>query len=231
MRFELGGGKVRLTVTPQDETAPIASAEVPWTPPSGSPMLLECWHVDQALTVFVNGLQVATLEYDLGDPLRRIALAHFGRTIDQVAANPVGQRPAPPTMSWSFEGSPFTLRRVIVDRDLYYRPAFLNPNDQFACNGDPVQGLGFACDAMSPSVIGADAYVMFGDNSAASRDSRLWGRPHPLVTRELGVDAPFVVPRDMLIGQAWTVYFPAPLPMAPGGSAFIPDFGRLRFIR
>jgi hypothetical protein len=39
------------------------------------------------------------------------------------------------------------------------------------------------------------------------------------------------VPHEMLIGQAWTVYFPAPLPMSPGGATFIPDFGRLRFIR
>jgi len=231
MRMQIGGGTVQLSVTPQDTAAPIASSETAWTPPSGSPVLLEFWHVDQSLSVFADGLRIATLDYELGDPLRRIALAHFGRTLDQVIANPVGQRPAPPTLSWSFSGSPFALRRVIVDRDLYYRPAFLNPNDQFPCNGEPVDGLAFACDPRNPAKLGDGAYVMFGDNSAASRDSRLWGRPHQLVTRELGVTEPFIVPHEMLIGQAWTVYFPAPLPMSPGGATFIPDFGRLRFIR
>ena len=231
MRMQISSGAVRLSVTPQDTAAPIAASETPWVPPAGSPLLLEFWHVDQSLSVFADGLRIATLDYELGDPLKRIALAHYGRTLEQVIANPVGQRPAPPTLSWSFSGSPFALRRVIVDRDLYYRPAFLNPNDQFPCNGDPVDGLAFACDPRSPAKLGDGAYVMFGDNSAASRDSRLWGRPHELVVRELGVTEPFVVPHEMLIGQAWTVYFPAPLPMSPGGATFIPDFGRLRFIR
>ena len=231
MRMEIGSGAIRLSVTPQDSEVPVASSETAWTPPAASPVLLEFWHVDQSLAVFADGLRIATLDYELGDPLRRIALAHYGRTLEQVIANPVGQRPAPPTLSWSFSGSPFALRRVIVDRDLYYRPAFLNPNDQFPCNGDPVDGLAFACDPRSPAQLGDGAYVMFGDNSAASRDSRLWGRPHALVSRELGVTEPFIVPHEMLIGQAWTVYFPAPLPMSPGGSSFIPDFGRLRFIR
>jgi signal peptidase I len=231
MRMQIGGGAVRLSVTPQDAEAPIASSETPWNPPAGSPLLLEFWHVDQSLSVFADGLRVATLDYELGDPLRRIALAHYGRTLEQVIANPIGQRPAPPTLSWSFSGSPFALRRVIVDRDLYYRPAFLNPNDQFLCNGEPVDGLAFACDPRKPATLGDGAYVMFGDNSAASRDSRLWGRPHQLVIRELGMSEPFIVPHELLIGQAWSVYFPAPLPMSPGGSAFIPDFGKLRFIR
>jgi len=231
MRMEIRSGTVRLSVTPQDTEAPIASSETAWNPPAGSPLLLEFWHVDQSLAVFADGLRIATLDYDLGDPLKRIALAHFGRTLEQVITNPIGQRPAPPTLTWSFSGSPFALRRVIVDRDLYYRPAFLNPNDQFPCNGDPVEGLAFACDPRNPAKLGAGAYVMFGDNSAASRDSRLWGRPHALVSRELGVTEPFIVPHEMLIGQAWTVYFPAPLPMSPGGATFIPDFGRLRFIR
>jgi hypothetical protein len=35
----------------------------------------------------------------------------------------------------------------------------------------------------------------------------------------------------MLLGKAWCVYFPAPLPYAEGSRALVPDFGRLRFIR
>jgi hypothetical protein len=35
----------------------------------------------------------------------------------------------------------------------------------------------------------------------------------------------------MIVGKAFSVYFPAPISMSPGGTAFIPDFGRVRFIR
>jgi hypothetical protein len=72
---------------------------------------------------------------------------------------------------------------------------------------------------------------MLGDNSGASRDSRLWGRPHPLVSLQLDNDSPFIVPEDLMIGKAWCVYFPAPMRLTPGGTPFIPDFGELRFIR
>jgi hypothetical protein len=76
---------------------------------------------------------------------------------------------------------------------------------------------------------------MLGDNSAASRDARLWGRPHALTRRMVGDEhsQPGVVPRELIVGKAWAVYFPAPLPLpaAMGGAAVVPDAGRLRFIR
>ena len=40
---------------------------------------------------------------------------------------------------------------------------------------------------------------------------------------------PGVVPREMIVGKAWAVYFPAPVVAPP--IPFVPDFGRLRFIR
>jgi len=77
--------------------------------------------------------------------------------------------------------------------------------------------------------------MMCGDNSAASRDSRMWGRPSPLVESVFGTghgyDAPFVVPRPLLLGKAWSVYFPAPVSPMAGLPKIMPDFGELRFIR
>jgi hypothetical protein len=72
---------------------------------------------------------------------------------------------------------------------------------------------------------------MLGDNSAASRDARLWGRAHPLSLRTFGDSQPGVVPRDMIVGKAFFVYFPSFMSRRPGGTGFIPDFGRMRFIR
>jgi hypothetical protein len=76
-----------------------------------------------------------------------------------------------------------------------------------------------------------DQFFMCGDNSPASSDSRLWGNPDPIVAVQIGDSAPFVVNRKLMLGKAWAVYFPAPYRMTDNGVSFIPDFGRLRFIR
>jgi hypothetical protein len=47
----------------------------------------------------------------------------------------------------------------------------------------------------------------------------------------VGDAQPGVVPESLIVGKAWCVYFPAPISMRPGGTDFIPDFGRVRFIR
>jgi hypothetical protein len=70
-----------------------------------------------------------------------------------------------------------------------------------------------------------DQYFVCGDNSASSLDARLWGEPDPWVAQmdpDIGV-----VNRNLLIGKAFFVYFPAPT-WARGIP--IPDFGRMRFI-
>jgi len=46
-----------------------------------------------------------------------------------------------------------------------------------------------------------------------------------------GEDAPFIVPRPLLLGKAWCVYFPAPIEPMAGLPKLLPDFGQLRFIR
>ncbi len=236
-KFDLDAGRARLSVTEAESQKVIATAEAPFTFGSkdvtnwSDPVLLEFWHVDQELRVFADGVSIVNLPYDLGGPVKRLLASHFGRTLEQVLANPMGQRPTPTSLLWKFDGSPFTLRHVEVKRDLYYRPDFLSANNQFPTNGPALAGLAFATDPMNLSRVHPGEFVMFGDNSGASKDSRLWGRPHPLVTNELGNDHPFVVPQELLIGKAWSVYFPAPMPLSSGGRAFIPDFGRLRFIR
>ncbi|MSR29761.1 MAG: hypothetical protein EXS03_09370 [Phycisphaerales bacterium] len=236
-RFALGAGTLTLSVIEAESQKVVSTAQFPvpstsaGNPPSARPLALEFWHVDQRLSAYLDDTLVGTLDYDFGGPVKRIIASHFGRTLEQYIANPTGQRPTPTSMEWRFDGSPFTLRRVTVQRDLYYRPDFLSANNQFPTNGTAISGLAFATDPMNPARLGPSDHLMFGDNSGASKDSRLWGRSHPLVVRELENDHPFIVPREMLIGKAWSVYFPAPIAMSSGGRAFIPDFGRLRYIR
>jgi hypothetical protein len=72
------------------------------------------------------------------------------------------------------------------------------------------------------AVLGKNQFMMAGDNSTYSLDSRLWGNPDEFVAAQID-DSPFVVHRDLLIGKAWGVYWlPPPL---------VPEFNRFRFIR
>ncbi|MHC4447146.1 MAG: S26 family signal peptidase [Planctomycetota bacterium] len=182
-------------------------------PPPGRVVDVEFWHVDQSMAIYVNGDRVVNLAYGWlpEERLEHATGVAFG---DAVKRLPTGVRPTPPELRWHFRGSPVTLHRVRVDRDLYYQPVPLNRG------GDP----GYGTHPNNPAVLGPDQFFMLGDNSPASLDSRLWGDPHPLVSAQID-DSPFVVNRKLLLGKAWVVYFPAPYRWA------VPDFGRLRFIR
>jgi signal peptidase I len=63
-----------------------------------------------------------------------------------------------------------------------------------------------------------DEFFAMGDNSAKSRDSRAWG----------------TVPRDLLIGKAFFVYWPHSWDRVPGTSVpfpYFPNFAKMRFVR
>jgi signal peptidase I len=241
MRFSIRDGKASIRIEtakegPQDAVTVLGEKSVPFAAPAaGAPFEVEFWHVDQRLSLFVNGDEVVSLD-DSFESLEDRLLASFnGRTVADYTERATFQQPTPPKFGLAFEGSPLSLERVRVDRDLYYRPAILreDPFNQPPQNGAPISGAAFATDFTAPAQLEADEFVMCGDNSAASRDSRLWGRPSPLVTSIFGEDKPFVVPRPLLLGKAWCVYFPAPVSPLPGGKSYkmLPDFGQLRFIR
>jgi signal peptidase I len=183
-------------------------------PGPGTVFNLEFWHVDQAMSIYLDGERVTHFEYDWL-PVDRLQFAtnqFFPDSVEDLAR----YRPNPAFLEWRFRGTPVTLTRVRVDRDLYYQP---------------VQGAGtYGTNSDRPAVLGPDQFFMLGDNSPASRDSRLWGAPAAIVAHQID-DSPFVVHRRLLLGKAWVVYFPAPHAIADGGVGVIPDFGRLRYIR
>jgi signal peptidase I len=66
--------------------------------------------------------------------------------------------------------------------------------------------------------LGKDEFFAMGDNSAKSADSRIWGN----------------IPRELLIGKAFFVYWPHPWNRIPGTSIpfpFFPNFARMGFVR
>ena len=90
------------------------------------------------------------------------------------------------------------------------------------CEEDEIVFTSCGSESDNLAILGPDQFFMAGDNSTASSDSRLWGNPHPVVAQQID-PAPFVVNRELLLGKAWVVYFPAPHAMTQGGRALIPE--------
>jgi hypothetical protein len=237
--FEIAGGKATLRVERERESESDAAvvlaekSEALDVPAAGRPFDVEFWHVDQRLSMWVNGREVVQLDYAFESLEERLTASFNGRVVEDYLRAPTAQQPTPPRLEVRFTGSPLTLHRVRVDRDLYYRPATLDTGErnQPSVNGPAIAGPAFGTDFTKPAALQPDHFMMCGDNSGASRDSRLWGRPSPIVKELFGQDAPFIVPRPLLLGKAWCVYFPAPVSPMDGLPKFMPDFGEIRFIR
>ena len=245
LRIEAGvrGGKAFASVCEAAEGgAQLASADAALQATGGT-LALDVWHVDQQVWVFLNGALAVQLPYELSkqgtSPEDRLRAAG----IDLVAyeRDPVSTKPkAAESLAWVVSGSPVTVRNLSIDRDLYYQPGVLLPGNQVPSNGPLIVGAAFACDPQHPAQLGPDDFLMLGDNSPASRDGRFWGRPHPILKSAIGFDKPFIVPRELLVGKAVCVYFPATYPLGTGldmkdpaarAPGIVPNFGSLRFIR
>ncbi|MBC7772895.1 MAG: signal peptidase I [Pyrinomonadaceae bacterium] len=187
-------------------------------------------HADQQLRAWVDGELVASGTYDW-TPDERIRMTTL-KTLDEVLKieNGVGlggetvrsrnvfedrELYRKPRIKWTFEGSPVLLDRVRVDRDLYYQPD-LTPGQMPSRGSTPWQ----------PVLLNCDQFFVCGDNSPASHDGRKWEAPDPWVKP---IDDSWgVVPRKLMLGKAFFVYYPAPTWV--GGRLPVPDFGRMRFI-
>ena len=226
--FVLENGKAIVRMKPQGPETEWVKAEEPIElPDPGKVFNVEFWHVDQSMSIFIDGERVVNLDhqYDWG-PMQRMHLA-TGEPAGDVDAM-LARIPPQPRLTWHFEGSPVTLTHVRLDRDLYYRADRLRDQK----NQPRIHGPAFGTHPEeNKAVLGPDQFMMCGDNSQMSLDSRLWGRPHPLIAQEID-PAPFVVNRELLLGKAWVVYFPSTFSIKDGGGLpVVPDFGRLRFIR
>jgi signal peptidase I len=185
---------------------------------------VEFWHSDQTLRVFINDKQVMEpveldwtpaqrLLYATKKDLKSILGDLRGNTNPLSATSLYVQ----PQVSWTFAGAGVRLYRVGLDRDLHYRADWARSLSAPALGTSP----------FSPLILKQDQFFCCGDNSPQSLDGRLWGYPEPWVEHEFGRYAG-VVPRDLMLGRAFFVYWPSllkehgPIPMA--------DFGRMRFI-
>ena len=236
-RFRIADGRAEMGMRPlgqHDGWTAWDSAEIPMPQP-GRVYAVEFWHVDQSMKTFFNGKQVGqSLDHDW-TPAQRIEYA-FDLPFAAWSKRTPQIQPSPAALRWTFSGSPLTVHRMRVDRDLYYRPDTLtsqatkNPTRPEYEDIVAPRTAAYGTHLDKPAILGPDQFFMLGDNSPASSDSRLWGNAHPLVAQQID-DTPFLVNRKLLLGKAWVVYFPAPYPVSENGRGVVPDFGRLRFIR
>ncbi|MCP4838938.1 MAG: hypothetical protein GY894_06210 [Planctomycetes bacterium] len=189
--------------------------------------------IDQTARILVDGDEALELAYDWS-PRERLEAASGLQNAASMSDGELARRmPARPAMRWQFSGGPVKVSNMQVDRDLYYRSAILTSMsrkhaplpefEEMVRPGSPAAGT----HPDSLVTLGPDQFFVLGDNSGRSLDGRLWGAPDPIVAEQVD-PMPFIVPRDLLIGKAFVVYFPAPLTSSTGIP--IPDFGRLRFI-
>lgn len=189
---------------------------------------LDFWHADQRLTLYVNEVEVARAEYNW-NPAERIAFASrmtAQGAVENGASALVGTTYTTPEIRWEFSGGPLELYRVSVQRDIHYRPdTYRTPEPKPGERVEPRPARA-THPSNTPALTGTQ-YFMCGDNSPSSSDGRLWDRVSPWVAAETDDDSIGVVHRDLIIGKAFWVYFPAPTRRQ---GIPIPDFGRMRFI-
>lgn len=173
---------------------------------------IELWHVDQELTIWIDGQLKLQHRYDL--PIQTV--------IERPPATSF------PTVRIGVSGSPVTLYHVQVDRDIYYstRNSALGGITKTRLAG-PV-----AYPQDQAVKLGGDHHFFLGDNSPSSADSRYWGELNPWIKHRKFDDQSQigVVPRRLIMGQAFSVYWPDEHRLSPNHYGIFPNFGQMRFI-
>ncbi|MEE9403582.1 MAG: S26 family signal peptidase [Algisphaera sp.] len=228
-----GDGRVVLTQgiadASKDSPAPtlLAQAEAPVTGPHRA-VRMELWFVDAEALVFIDG---------------DLALRHAfdDLTLDQIKHRP--PPPARPTLKITLAGGPATLHDIQLDRDLYHTSQIQSSGDR-APLGALYRDFRGQLVETPPLNLTADRFYVLGDNGPISNDARFWSSIEPWLESREHPQGPDVaeqtqagipdyvhhVPRSMLVGRAFFVYWPAPYPFARDGRQVIPNFGSMRFI-
>jgi len=197
----------------------------------GEPVKISFENVDYRLGVYVRGENVLSSSDDPDSP------AYYGPDVAFLRRHEAGSwrtnPPAsiPPRLYGA--GGSFDITHLVIDRDEYYYRN-LRVVGLPAAPWAPDDGWG---SEVTPILLRGYEFFMLGDNTAASKDSRLWDVMGPHLADRGEMSQLGTVPRDQLIGKAFFVYWPSghPLSWLPiprlNDFGIIPDVGRMRWIR
>jgi hypothetical protein len=109
------------------------------------------------------------------------------------------------------------------------------PTDLFTLLSDPTQVASLGPLQWADYSIGEDRFMMLGDNSPRSKDSRGWGQAD--ASWDPTGRQKWEVPRSMLTGKAFCIYWPHGKPFGPDirlgpdfRIPFRPYFERMKWI-
>lgn len=143
-------------------------------------------NVDDRLCLWVDGVLVQSVEMDLFEGAAHQAQSPSTLEDTDLDREPVGIAAREATVR---------VAHLKLHRDIYYT------DDNNQGRSEPEFHL---LDSSDDSL---DEFLMLGDNSPRSNDSRLWRESH-------------AVPRRLLIGKAFCIYWPHAMPFLNGGRGF-----------
>ncbi len=208
--------------TPTDAAGVKISRQLPpFTP--GKAVEISFENLDYRLGLSVGGEEVLASSSDPQSP------DYYGPNVKALRQMRKETPGSPPRIY--AEGGDFELTHLGVDRDEYY----FHDTTHAALPTLPWAPRGGWGGRESPILLREHEYFMLGDNTSASKDSRLWDMVGPHLKDRGEAFQLGTVPRDQLIGKAFFVYWPSGhrldwLPMFSRWG-LVPDVGRMRWIR
>ncbi len=213
-----GDGKVRLLIG-DPATDDVQSIEGHTVTPLAQRLAasVEFWFVDQEASIWIDGQRVLRKRFDY--PLEVLK--------QRPTPGPVIFRRNWPTITIGLTGGAAKLAHVELDRDLFY--AVRGAQEIDARGSLYRRGDRWVDQRLD---IGPDEFFCVGDNGPLSLDGRFWDSVDPWIAqRNFDGEPDFgLVPRDMMMGRAFFVYWPAPYPFQNKQVRVLPNFADMRFI-
>lgn len=219
-RFDLAAGTAQLGIDTRSEFHPTAKSVLA----GPGRYRVRFSNIDQELLLWVNGRVVA---FDA--PTTYGELGNHRPQLDDLSPVGIAARQAA-----------VEVRHLRIWRDLYYIPAgarvtqggadpevaVQRADDVLQAHADPRLWEQFGGRAMVDFPLEKGQFLVLGDNSACSKDSRLWE----------GDGTEYYVRRDLLIGRALFVFWPHSWDRIDIGSwaipfPYFPNFSRMKFVR
>lgn len=106
-----------------------------------------------------------------------------------------------------------TVNDLRIYRDIYYHSQLYNPKMEYDITAPLFYDHSDLMDPDGWFQLADDEFLMLGDNSPRSRDSRIW-------TNQRGAEHRHAVPRSALVGKAFYIYWPHGVPFLKNGQGY-----------